>query len=512
MHSGATSWFTYSFLHGPYAPCGMDQGKWEFYNPCQMFAAWEGRTVSVGSNPAENLAPFAPLHFAGFALHARERRLQQHGRDIPLGGKAFDLLACLTVRAGDVVTKSDLCEMVWPGMVVEEATLRFHIATLRKALARGKDDRPLIKTIARRGYSFTGQVQRAGPTCHPLAAPVGMEQAIADLRRQLTRRRFITLVGPVGVGKSRLARHLAAIWRENGRQSVVQLDVSRIEREETLTAAVKARLAAFTGSRVLLILDGCEHMAQRTAHCAETLLDSWPGLTLLATSRQSLRARREHVYRLRPLACPAPGEAQTMQAVMAFPAARLFVERMQAGRLDEPLADRDAPLIARICSKLDGLPLALELVAGRAATCGIAQTAKLIDRHLGLLWQGRRTAPPRHRTLQAAFDWSYDRLLPEEQMLLDKLARLDAPFTLERMVEATGLAGQDQGEMVATLGELVAKSLVQIEEQEAGHDKLVRYRLLETTRVYVLNKSRNPRLASSGVQNSKRLHMTAQRC
>lgn len=235
---------------------------------------------------------------------------------------------------------------------------------------------------------------------------------------------------------------------------------------------------------MLLILDSCEHVIDFVADLAEKLFSSLPELSILATSRESLRAEGEHVFRLFPLACPPPTLPASSEAALCYSAVEFFIDQVQANQLGFQLSDEDTPLVGEICRKLDGIPLALELVAGRVPAYGIKQTAILLDGHFHLLWEGRRTAPPRLQTLSAALDWSYELLNEAERAVLRRISIFVGYFTLDAAVAVACFGDSDSYSVVRILANLVSKSLVALHETPHG----VRYRLLDTTRVYGLSK------------------------
>jgi predicted ATPase len=237
--------------------------------------------------------------------------------------------------------------------------------------------------------------------------------------------------------------------------------------------------------RMLLVLDNCEHVVDTIAALAETIFKEISGVHILATSREAFRVEGEHVYWLPALASPSPESSMKAVDVLAFPAVQLFMERAAAsgGRLE--LDDESAPIVAGICGRLEGIALAIELAAGRAGSHGIAATADLLNKNLGLDWHGRRTALPRHQTLRALLDWSYGFLPAAEQIALRSLAVLVGEFTVEAANAVVHAGRAHEAATRDMLDALVAKSLISV---RAGDEGSERYRLLETTRIYGLEK------------------------
>jgi predicted ATPase len=255
----------------------------------------------------------------------------------------------------------------------------------------------------------------------------------------------------------------------------------------------KALLEFLRPRRALVILDSCEHLIEKTAEVANSILQSAPEVRVLVTSRETLQLAAERVFHLPPLDCPPERPGLTASEVLAYPAARLFVERIGARGGDFSLSDDEAPVVAEICRKLDGIALAIELAAGRAANFGVRNTVAKLGSRLDLLKFGRRTAQPRHQTLKATLDWSHDQLSEVERAVLRRVAIFIGHFTLEAAL-AVGKEGQiGQSEVEGAVENLVNKSLIEVRTSSAA----TLYRLLDTTRYYALEK-----LAASGEHDS----------
>jgi predicted ATPase/DNA-binding winged helix-turn-helix (wHTH) protein len=455
-----------------------------------------------------------------FVVHSRE--LSADGTPIPLGSRALEVLSVLIEADGELVTKDELLSRVWPTTIVEENNLQFQISSLRKALG---PDRDLIRTVSGRGYRFVGEVALEAPRARPelnklavdqpeatiieyraplsagnLPAPasdiVGREAHLLDLSALVTANRLVTLVGAGGIGKTRLAIELArrlqptfdGVWvAELGALSDPGLVPGAVASALGLGggAISPARLAASLGARPqILVLDNCEHVVDAAASIAETLLHACASLRVIATSREPLRAEGEWVYRAPPLDVPSEGE-EDLELVLQHSAARLFIERMRAAApATPPLGPSAATATTKICRRLDGIPLAIELAAARAAAVGVEALAARLDDRLSLLTDGRRTAPARHQTLRATLDWSHELLSEPERVVMRRLAVFAGDFTMEAAALAAGFGEVSAAKAVQCLESLVAKSLV---AADLGAPE-PRYRLLETMRAYAIDK------------------------
>ncbi|PDT92319.1 transcriptional regulator [Bradyrhizobium sp. Y36] len=451
------------------------------------------------------------LSFGPFSVTPHERLVTRDGVALPLGAKAFDTLMALMSRPNEVVSKWDLMALVWPGLTVEEASLRFHVAALRKALGDGKNGTRYITTLSGRGYCFVAPISHAGgaatqrpaprPELPPVKLPnrlqrmVGRDDAIAAVSNKLVTSRFVTIAGPGGVGKTAVAVAIAHDLLETFSDAAHFVDLAALSDPDLVITSIllmlglpaqaddplPALLAHLHDKRMLLILDNCEHVVAAAAPLAAEIFHAAPHVHILATSREALRVEGEQVYRLAPLAVPPDGSGLTAAAAQTYPALQLFLERAVSSGAQIALDDANAAVIARICRKLDGMALAIELAAGRVEAYGLTQTAALLDERLNLLWQGQRTAPPRQKTLQATLDWSYGLLSDRERIVLRRLAVFAGHFTLDAALEVVPDARIDQAHLFDAVDSLVAKSMVAPRPIGA----MMRYRLLDTTRAYL---------------------------
>ena len=471
------------------------------------------------------------ISFGPFTLIVGARLLTRNGAPIELGARAFDILVALLSQPNEVVSKSDLFARVWPDVTIEEASLRFHVARLRKALGDGRDGARYIATLPGRGYCFVADVSRSGRRDHAppsagrddrFAAPiasadderetdagpiwsghllpvrlvrmVGRADSVAALCTRLAASRFVSIVGPGGVGKTTLAVAAAHDLLMSSVRSALFFDLGMLTDPGMVSASLASILgisvrsdnptpsiiACLRDKRMLLVFDNCEHVVDAVAGVTAQIFRATSQVHILATTREALRAEGEYVYRLKPL--DVPPEDSPASAALTFPAAQLFLDRAAAGGARLNPNDANAAIVAAVCRKLDGVPLAIELAAGRVAALGLQQTAALLDQRLTLLWHGQRTAPPRQQTLHATLDWSYGLLSELERVVLRRLAVFVGHFTMEAAQAVATSAAVDQARVLDAMESLVSKSMV----VATPVGETMRYRLLATTRSYLL--------------------------
>ena len=451
------------------------------------------------------------LKFGPFELSSGERVLQRDGATLPLGSRALDILIYLTERPGEVVAKKELIDHVWPDVVVEEGSLRVHIAAIRKALGDGKFGNRYIANVQGRGYSFVGSV--AGHVDQKSNNPdgrfesilparsrrmVGRDLILSDVQESLRKQRFVTLLGPGGIGKTTIAVAAGHALAAEFGGAVYFVDLGSLPDPDLVVRAIGTSLGFSPESneaslelvdlirsrRLLIILDNCEHVIQAVASIAEQLFQEAQQVHLLATSRELLKVEGEHCCRVEPLDFPPTESEPTADVVARYPAVQLFVERVAARGGNFVLTDREAPLVADMCRRLDGLPLAIELAAGPVAALGMRSTLADLASRLDWLKRGHRTAVPRHQTLKATLDWSYDLLSGIERIVFRRIARFVGEFSLEGARRVAGDPGSDDGAIFDAIAGLIEKSLI---ATRLDHGE-PQYRLLETTRAYALEK------------------------
>src|SRR2546421_2579765 len=393
------------------------------------------------------------IEFGRFTVISHRRELLADGRPIELGGRAFDTLMALLDARGTVLGKDELLSRVWPDRVVEENNLQAQISALRKVFGAERD---LIRTVAGRGYQFTGEIRAAvtpGATApaHPTNLPghltelIGRDATLPFVVDLVIAHRLVTLTGAGGVGQTRLGLEVARRLLERFPDGVWLAELGPLSDPDLVPATVGAApglplgspavttdrvAAAASAKQLLLVLDNCEHVIQAAACMAEALLTASPLARVLATSREALRATGEHVYLVPSLDVPAEDNLD-VEDVLRHGAVRLFSARAHAADPRSVLHTRHAPAAAAICRRLDGMPLAIELAAARVAAFGVDGVAARLDDRFRLLTGGHRTALPRHQTLRATLDWSYDLLSAPERVVLRRLAVFAGGFTLD---------------------------------------------------------------------------------
>jgi predicted ATPase len=345
-------------------------------------------------------------------------------------------------------------------------------------------------------FSQSGGVAVAAPAHNlprQVTSFVGREQAVEDCLRFLKSARLLTLTGVGGSGKTRLALRVAERLLPEYPEGVWFVDLAPLTDPDHLPRAVASALGVteeagrpiretlvrhLAPRRALLIFDNCEHLLEPSGGLATALLEAAAGLRMIATSRETLGVRGEQTLIVPSLSLPGasrdPARARESEAV------RLFAERAMQVHSAFTLADDDLPVVAEICERLEGIPLAIELAAARVRVLSVAEIRDRLQDRFRLLTGGRGTALPRHQTLRAAMQWSYDHLAAGEQELFRALAVFVGGWTLESAV-AVCASGRDEFEVLDLLTGLVNKSLVVAEHSS---EENVRYRLLETVRQY----------------------------
>lgn len=475
--------------------------------------ASRGKNAS-STEPASGEA--AGVTFGPFQLLTQAKVLFEANRPVRLGGRAMQILLELVGQAGQTVSKREIIARVWPGSLIEESNLRVHITALRRVLGDGRNGARYIVNDSGRGYSFVAPVRPIGAAGAPAPTPspsnglkgslphpprsriVGREEAIRLIADQVLRRRLLTIAGSGGVGKTAVAVAVAQRVLDTESHPVVFVDLAAIDDPALVPAALATSigvsiatsdplgsLVALLGdSRILLVLDNCEHLIGPVAALVDKILKGTTNLRILATSREPLLTERECVYRLPPLPVPAETGVLSAAEALSSPAVQLFVELASAGCDSFALTDANVQTVIRICRGLDGLPLALQLVAAQLPVFGLEGLAAQLSDHLLLLTRGRRPTRPQHESIRAMLDWSYGMLCEQEQKLLRAVAVFKSAFPIESAAAVMFAEGTARGEVLETLLSLAEKSFITTDV--SGPDVL--YRLLHVTRAYATEK------------------------
>src|SRR6266403_678469 len=452
--------------------------------------------------------------FGPFHLIPTQRLLLEAGEPLRLGSRALDILIALVERHGELLSKEELMARVWPKMFVEPSNLTVHVAALRRVLGDGRNGNRYLVNIPGRGYRFVAPVRVADeampslPQLQPIVVSganklppqitrlVGRAEALRTLAAQLSEQRLITIVGPGGIGKTSVALAVAEAVAGGYEHGVWVVDLAHLSDPSLVPDALASEalsddllpslVESIRGKQMLLVLDNCAHLVEAAAPLAGRILRGAPGVRILATSREPLRAEGERRHRVSPLDVPPASVPLTAAEALRFSAIELFVQRAAAKLDGFELNDSDASIVADLCRKLDGLPLAIEFAADHIDAFGVRGLSSRLAGRLQLLTGGYRTAQPRHQSLRAMLDWSYDQLPEPERDVLRRLSIFPGKYSLE---EAIAVAAGDEIAVPAVIDHimsLVTKSLIAADIS----CKEPLYRMLETTRCYALEKLR----------------------
>lgn len=431
----------------------------------------------------------AVLRFGRYAIDRQRRCLIKDGEVVPVGGRAFEVLRVLVEANGALVTKDALIERVWDGRFVSDNALEAQIHGLRRALDA---DRNLIRTVAGRGYYVVDMEASDAPPQTNLTADISAliarDDLLRDIERALGEHRLVTLLGPGGIGKTRLARAAGRELIDRYPDGVWMIELAPVESDRFVSAAIAETLglppgdvrdgrslAQSLGDRAcLLLIDNCEHLVEGVAAIAAELLARCPGVTLLTTTREALRIDGERIIGVPSL--PLPCEDDGLEAKLVAPAVQLFVQRLAAANGQLMLAHDMIPMI-EICRRLDGIPLAIEMAAASASTLSVAAVLQELDTSMSVLSRPKRIAVPRQQTMEATIAWSYLLLPPDEQAAFRRLSLLSGPFGVEA---AMAVADTSRQNALSLLSGLVSKSLLVVTVTERGGA----FSLLETMRSY----------------------------
>ncbi|MEO5887348.1 MAG: NB-ARC domain-containing protein [Anaerolineales bacterium] len=422
--------------------------------------------------------------------------LRQKRRALDLTQKAFaDQIGCaeITVRrmeADEYKPSNELALLLFEQLGIPEAErpqwVRF---------ARGLATYPIHQVI-----SPPSRAQKTNLPI-PLTSFIGREKDVERIQHRLAEHRLVTLIGVGGIGKTRLSQQVANQVIYNYAHGVWLVELAALNEPTLVLQSVAAVFGIQQGANdralvetlvhflyaktILLILDNCEHLLDACAELADKLLKSCPNLKILATSREALGIIGEALYQVPSLTIPDIQQISLIEKLNDYESIRLFSERAQLVQMDFAVTKENASSVTQICSRLDGIPLAIELAAVRIQTLSAEQISEQLDQCFHILTGGSRTALPKHQTLQASIDWSWHLLDDSEQILLRRLSVFAGAFTLGAAEQVCAGEGIQSHQVLGLVTQLVAKSLV-VENQASGREK--RFRLLETIRQYAREK------------------------
>lgn len=448
------------------------------------------------------------MELGRFQVDLGTRELRRDGVAIPVGSRAFDILAVLVSAGGRLVTKDELMSVVWPQTIVEENNIQVQLSALRKILG---PDRNLVLTVPGRGYQLCVRKLDAAPTSRlggsmrdahrpppPLnIALVGRERAVQRIVAMLESSRLVTLVGTGGIGKTRLSLEVARRIELDSAEPAYFVDLSGLTTRDGMLEAIMTGCGRPTGDaglpeegvacalsnlRGLLLIDNAEHLIAHVAEIVDALLAANDRVRIVVTSRERLRISPEHTFKVDPLETPPASTAQV--DILAHSAVRLFLQRANAMQVTVDPDGRQLQLVGEICRRLDGIPLAIELAAARVADLGLDGARRCLDDRMAFLSGGYRTARLRHQSLRATFDWSYALLGHSERTLFRRIAVFDRLFTLDALGTVACDATLSLGSAISGIDALVANSLLNVQMEGPR----VLYWLYESTRAYALQK------------------------
>jgi predicted ATPase/DNA-binding winged helix-turn-helix (wHTH) protein len=456
------------------------------------------------------------IRIGAFELYPSERMLCAAGKPVDLGARAFDLLLALVEHQGRLVTKTALIERVWPRLIVDENNLPAQIASLRRVLGAGA-----IRTVPGFGYRLelpVSEREAAEQAPAPAAAPrereppqllvprrawpnrlgslVGRDGDLRDLQRALGHSCLVTIVGSAGVGKTRIAQEILAREADKPGNGAAWVSLQPLNAAQHIPSAIALALGlslpeavdgfaalrqALERTPVLLILDGAEQFGDTLAARLTELVSQTQGVRALLTSQVPLGVPGETVYRLSPLPVPHRGTAQADAA--RFAAVELFAERAAAADRRFELSPTNTSIVAEICRRLDGNPLALELAAARVPALGLDALLERLEDRFRLLRLPGHSPDPRHGALHAAFDWSYSLLTASEQRVFNRLGTFAGSFTLNSAARCVADETIDTAEAIDLVGRLVDRSLVTALPVDPP-----RYALFESARYFAVGR------------------------
>lgn len=471
------------------------------------------------------------VRFGEFEFHRAAYELRRKGRRLRLARQPTELLLLLLEHPHALVSRDEIAKRLWPQDVFVDVDAGIHTAVLRirRVLGDRRESPRFVETVPGKGYRFIAPVKHVPSAPDPatraasqrpevarrrnlpseLTSFIGRRRELEDLHQLLTTSRLLSLTGAGGIGKTRLAVRLASDVADDFPHGVSLIDLAPLTASALICEAIAARVGVRESARrsvreaviayvrdrkLLLVLDTCEHLIDGCAELAEALLREAPELRIVATSREALGVRGEIVYRVPSLSLPDATSPATVTELRDFEATQLFLERATPFAIPSAPGALDSAAVVRICSRLDGIPLAIELAAARVGVLSVGEVETRLQDRFRLL-SGSRTAVARQRTLEATVAWSYELLTNAERKLFCRLGVFPASWTLEAADDVCGSGGVAE-DTLEVLSRLVNKSLVAVESDIGGER---RYRFLETVHHYA-----RERLLESGAADGIR--------
>jgi predicted ATPase/DNA-binding winged helix-turn-helix (wHTH) protein len=441
--------------------------------------------------------------FGSLELWPQRRLLMSAGQAVSLGARAFDVMMALVTHRHRLVTKSELLDLVWPGLVVEEANIHVQISHLRKALGA-----TAIATVPGQGYRFAMPVEGDDPRDPvpdrlpasgrpeiPRAGDIllGRGEELGLAQELLLASGLVTVLGPGGIGKTRLAQQLALALEDRFEDGASWVDVAALTDERHIAAAIAHATGVQTGAdedvlvqvlnglegrHLLLVLDSCEHLVEPVSHWVEQLRAAAKGVSLLVTSQSALKTALGETFRLGPLQLPAA--AASLERCREAAAVQLFIRRARAVDRRFDISPSSMADVAELVSRLDGNPLAIEMAAARVPLLGAKHLNDRLNERFEMLRNVNRSGVPRQHSLRATLDWSFTLLEELERPALECLAVFAGTFRVDVGQRAlSSLGAVDEWELLDIFSALVDKSLVHLDTLDPP-----RYRLLETVRLF----------------------------
>lgn len=448
--------------------------------------------------------PEPPITFGPFLLDQRSRKLYCAHNEVRLGDRAMDLLLALARQKGELVSKEKLFAAAWPDVFVQDANLKVTIAYLRRAFREHDPNTDYINTVVGRGYWLSVDGRAPEIRNHAMCASVepglpaipmivGRDQEISALRSAIATNRLVTVAGPGGIGKTTVAIAAAQIFEDEGGGAVTFVDLGGITGEEFVISALAAALGVtvpgdpvpaivsiLSRRPALLVLDTCEHVLAAVAHICEVLLGNCPNVRMVTTSRQVLRAKSEAVVWLPPLTFPPANAANDLQTVLTYSAPAMLLARACEQHRGFFVREEEAPALAEICRRLEGLPLALELVSPRLAERGVSALLAELDQRFLTLARETPGGPKRQQTLLLTLRWSYETLTSQEATVLRAVSAFSGTFDTAGAVKVALDAGFRPDEIFDAIVGLRSKSMLSLDQEVLEP----RYTLLDSTRAF----------------------------